>query len=154
MRFLRQFAVLLVVAAVLRPPASVAAQPPYVVLLPGIWRGFEIVTTWAYTQTCSVPLSPPVQTPALFPGGVRLLEVRFLVDGLPPGTPWSTEWRVNDVPNPGLNQQGLLPANRQVTVRLVVGPNGTCLNPLPNGMYWVNLYLNGLLLEAAIAVLQ
>lgn len=154
MRFYRQITVLLLVVAVLRPPAPVAAQPPYIVLLPGIWRGYEIFTTWAYTQTCSMPLSPPVQTPAIFPGGVRLLEVLFAVDGLPPGTPWRTEWRVNDVPNPGLNQQGALPANRQVTVRLVVGPDGTCLNPLPDGTYWVNFYLDGLLLEAAFAVLQ
>lgn len=153
MRLLRLMAVLLLSAVVLRPAAPAAAQPPQQLWLPAILRGFEIVTTWAYTQSCSAPLNPPVPTPALFPGAVRVLEVRFTVDGLPVGTPWRTEWRVNDVPNPGLNQQGALPANRQVTVRLVVGPNGLCQDPLPNGVYWVNFYLNGLLLEVAFAVL-
>jgi hypothetical protein len=146
-------AVLVLAVVVLRPVEPVAAQPSYQLLLPSILRGFEVVTTWAYTQTCSQPLSPPVPTPAIFPGNVRVLEIRFTVEGFPPGTQWRTEWRVNDVPNPGLNQQGALPANRQVTARLVVGPNGTCLNLLPNGAYWVNFYLNGLLLEVAFAVL-
>ncbi len=153
MRLLRLLAVLLLTAVMLRPAASVTAQPQQLILLPSILRGYEITTTWAYTQTCSQPLSPPVPTPAVFPGSVRVLELRVTVDGFPPGTPWRTEWRVNDVPNPGLNQQGTLPANRQVTVRLVVGPNGTCLNPLPNGAYWANFYLNGLLLEVAFAIL-
>lgn len=108
----------------------------------------------AQSNACGNDFSTPVLSPATFSYGIKQLAVSITVDG-GAGLVWRLEWTIDGKAEHGLDKTGTLDQPTQtVSMSVVYGPNGTCSDALPRGVYVVHLLLNGTVFQEATATIR
>ena len=95
-----------------------------------------------------------VNVGTVFAYGIERLYYRYTVTGAP-GQPYHTEWFVDNVRQPQLDDSGTILITPAVLTNSFCSPTlGSCDQPVPRGLYQVKFYINDIFYREATAVVQ
>nr|AIA10702.1 unknown Function [uncultured bacterium] len=86
--------------------------------------------------------------------GIAQLYYRYTVAGAP-GRLYRTEWSVDGVRQPQLDDSGLIPSTSAVFTNFFCSPTlGSCEQPVPRAIYQVRFYIDDVFYHEATAVVR